>query len=80
LLFIPSVGKVNAMANEQDVTPGASEVRLAGEGTPSNALTQWLWAHPMLLDNLKVVFFVILILLCVIFAPEKPLKFIYTEF
>ncbi len=31
-------------------------------------------------DNWRVVLYVVLILLCVIFAPEEPLKFIYTEF
>ena len=28
----------------------------------------------------KIILYVILILLCVLFAPEEPLKFIYTEF
>ena len=31
-------------------------------------------------NNWKVVLYVLLILLCVLFAPEEPLKFIYTEF
>ena len=31
-------------------------------------------------NNWKVVVYVILIILCVLFAPEEPLKFIYTEF
>ncbi|MFI5394416.1 MAG: hypothetical protein ACHQ9S_02685 [Candidatus Binatia bacterium] len=31
-------------------------------------------------DNWKVVLYVLLIVLCVLFAPEEPLKFIYTEF
>jgi hypothetical protein len=31
-------------------------------------------------DNWKVALYVILIALCVLFAPEEPLKFIYTEF
>ena len=31
-------------------------------------------------DNWRVVVYVVLIVLCVIFAPEEPLKFIYTEF
>jgi hypothetical protein len=30
--------------------------------------------------NWKVVLYVLLIVLCVIFAPDQPLKFIYTEF
>jgi hypothetical protein len=32
------------------------------------------------LANWKVLVYVILIVLCVLFAPEEPLKFIYTEF
>ena len=31
-------------------------------------------------NNWKVAFYVLLIVLCVLFAPEEPLKFIYTEF
>ena len=31
-------------------------------------------------NNWKVVLYVLLIVLCVLFAPEAPLKFIYTEF
>ena len=31
-------------------------------------------------NNWKVALYVILIVLCVLFAPEEPLKFIYTEF
>lgn len=31
-------------------------------------------------NNWKVAFYVLLIVLCVLFAPEAPLKFIYTEF
>ena len=34
----------------------------------------------VLADNWKVVLYVLLIVLCVLFAPEAPLKFIYTEF
>lgn len=34
----------------------------------------------LLEDKWRVVLYVLLILLCVIFAPEEPLKFIYTEF
>jgi hypothetical protein len=30
--------------------------------------------------NWKIVFYVVLIILCVLFAPEQPSKFIYTEF
>jgi hypothetical protein len=38
----------------------------------------WLWR--VAAENWKVVLYAILIALCVIFAPAKPLKFIYTEF
>ena len=31
-------------------------------------------------NNWKVALYVVLIVLCVLFAPEAPLKFIYTEF
>ena len=31
-------------------------------------------------NNWKVAIYVLLIVLCVLFAPEEPLKFIYTEF
>ena len=31
-------------------------------------------------NNWKVALYVLLIVLCVLFAPEEPLKFIYTEF
>jgi hypothetical protein len=31
-------------------------------------------------NNWKVVLYVILIVLCVLFTPEQPMKFIYTEF
>jgi hypothetical protein len=34
----------------------------------------------LLEDKWKVLLYALLILLCVIFAPEEPLKFIYTEF
>ena len=30
--------------------------------------------------NAVVLFYVLLIVACVVFAPEKPLRFIYTEF
>jgi len=32
------------------------------------------------IDGWKVVLYVVLIILCVLMAPEEPLKFIYTEF
>jgi len=38
----------------------------------------WLWR--LAENNWKVVLYAILIALCVIFAPAKPLKFICTEF
>ncbi len=31
-------------------------------------------------NNWKVALYVVLIVLCVLLAPEEPLKFIYTEF
>jgi hypothetical protein len=34
----------------------------------------------LLVDVAKAIFYVILIILCVLMAPEEPLKFIYTEF
>jgi hypothetical protein len=34
----------------------------------------------VLARNARVVLYVLLIVLCVIFAPEQPLRFIYTEF
>ena len=30
--------------------------------------------------NVLVLFYALLILACVVFAPENPLRFIYTEF
>jgi hypothetical protein len=36
--------------------------------------------HRFVSNNWKVGLYVLLILLCVLFAPEKPLRFIYTEF
>lgn len=37
-------------------------------------------ASRLVRNNWKVVLYVLLIVLCVVFAPEQPLKFIYTEF
>jgi hypothetical protein len=31
-------------------------------------------------ENGLVLLYVLLIVLCVVYAPERPLKFIYTEF
>ena len=33
-----------------------------------------------LADNALVLLYVLIIVTCVIFAPDKPLQFIYTEF
>jgi len=37
-------------------------------------------ARRLVANNWKVALYVLLIVLCVLFAPEEPLKFIYTEF
>lgn len=34
----------------------------------------------LIANNWRVVLYVVLIVLCVAFAPDQPLKFIYTEF
>jgi hypothetical protein len=39
-----------------------------------------LYARRVVVNNWKVILYVVLIILCVLFAPEEPLKFIYTEF
>ena len=33
-----------------------------------------------IVNNWRVVLYVALIVLCTVFAPDRPLKFIYTEF
>jgi hypothetical protein len=38
------------------------------------------FAYRFVANNWKVALYVLLIILCVLFAPEEPLKFIYTEF
>ena len=38
------------------------------------------FARRFVANNWKVALYVLLIVLCVLFAPETPLKFIYTEF
>lgn len=38
------------------------------------------WLRRFIANNWKVALYVVLIVLCVLFAPEEPLKFIYTEF
>ena len=42
--------------------------------------TIWSLASRLVVNNWKVALYVLLIILCVLFAPEEPLKFIYTEF
>ncbi len=48
----------------------------AGSGGFGIGAALWRFAR----DNWKVALYVLLIVLCVLFAPEAPLKFIYTEF
>jgi len=50
--------------------------------TPATAPRRTLGtlARAFVANNWKVALYVILIILCVLFAPEEPLKFIYTEF
>ncbi len=48
------------------------------QAQPESRLRAWLMS--VVGNNWKVALYVILILLCVLFAPEEPLKFIYTEF
>jgi len=38
------------------------------------------WLGGLVAENWRVVLYVLLIVLCVVFGPERPLKFIYTEF
>jgi hypothetical protein len=40
----------------------------------------WSFVRRFVANNWKVALYVLLIILCVLFAPEEPLKFIYTEF
>jgi hypothetical protein len=42
-----------------------------------NVIAACAW---LIADNWRVVLYALLILLCALFAPEEPLKFIYTEF
>lgn len=39
-----------------------------------------LFATPAVRESIRILFYVILILACVLFAPEEALRFIYTEF
>ena len=59
------------MIAEPTSTPASEPSRRTGGG---------LYARRVIANNWKVVLYVVLILLCVLFAPEEPLKFIYTEF
>ncbi len=48
------------------------------QAEPGSRVRAWLISF--VANNWKVALYVLLILLCVLFAPEEPLKFIYTEF
>jgi hypothetical protein len=52
---------------------GSGAARAAGRGLLR--LARWL-----VVSNWRVLLYVVIIFLCVLLAPEKPLKFIYTEF
>jgi len=63
----------------------ASEVIMADRALPPSAALPRRsglgdLARRVLANNWKVAFYVLLIILCILFAPEEPLKFIYTEF
>ena len=49
-------------------------------GSPSGGFVVRAMIERFVRNNWKVALYVILIVLCVLFAPEEPLKFIYTEF
>jgi hypothetical protein len=51
--------------------PGKSGAELVREGAGARAFVASNW---------RVLLYVVLIVLAVVFAPERPLKFIYTEF
>lgn len=62
--------------------PGSTE-REAAEGGPGVTGAPPVAvpaARAIAASNWMVLVYVILIALCVIFAPDRPLKFIYTEF
>jgi len=40
----------------------------------------WKRLQSVAVENWRVALYVILIVLCVLYSPEEPLKFIYTEF
>jgi len=46
----------------------------------SNLIDRNKWLEFIATDAWRILLYVLLILLCVLFAPEEPLKFIYTEF
>ncbi len=48
--------------------------------SPSGGFDMRAMVERFVRNNWKVALYVILIVLCVLFAPEEPLKFIYTEF
>ena len=59
---------------ERDIdagAPGMTGAELVRAGTPPAAFASSSW---------MVIVYVLLIVLCVVFAPDRPLKFIYTEF
>ena len=49
-------------------------------GSPSGGFVVRAMIERFVRNNWKVALYVLLIVLCVLFAPEEPLKFIYTEF
>ncbi len=62
--------------HERPATPSETTVPPASQaGTAVLRLVRRFVAN-----NWKVALYVLLIVLCVLFAPEEPLKFIYTEF
>jgi hypothetical protein len=71
---LASVPRVKSLdPNTQDSLPGASS---AGRDP-----FDWRgFARRFVANNWKVALYVVLILLCVLLAPDEPLKFIYTEF
>lgn len=58
------------MTADRSVSPEASDQVAPPPGV----------VHRLVMNNWKVALYVLLIVLCVLFAPEEPLKFIYTEF
>ena len=52
--------------------PGKSGAELVGAGAPGPS--------SFIASNWRVLLYVVLIVLSILFAPERPLKFIYTEF